>query len=100
MPRKPQAIRPPAHLDRADKFSFRKVIERLEAAQLQVSEAQTPLICGLVSAEQRIGRLEVLLARCAAGGIDATSISEFVALNGQINATIDLAHRIEGRLGL
>jgi hypothetical protein len=100
MTQKVQEIRAPAHLSRFEKGQFRAVNKRLSAAGIASNEAQTPLICDLIEIDGRLKRLEVLISRVAAKGIEGTIISDYLALSSQINATMALRHKVERRLGL
>ncbi|WP_316359768.1 hypothetical protein [Devosia sp.] len=100
MDQKPEEVRAPAHLDRYEKGKSRAVLKRISAAEVLTNEGQTPLLCDLIAIEGRLAKLEVLLGRVTAGGSGGTSISDFLALNTQINATTAMRHKIERRLGL
>lgn len=97
---KPQEIRAPAHLSRYEKGKFRAVLKRTFAAKVTANESQTPLICDLIEIDSRLAKMEMLLGRVTAHGLEKTNIPDFLALNSQINATMAMRHKIERRLGL
>lgn len=97
---KPQHIRPPSHLSRAEKTSFTRIAKQVTADETALNAAQVDLICDLIAARARITALRKMMDdHIAANSTFDTDKARILTLNGQINTTTSLAHRIADRLG-
>jgi phage terminase small subunit len=98
---KPVEIKAPSWMPRGEKLMFRRVVSQLNGAGVDVSEAQIDLIADYVEARLRIKALSDMLEdEIAAKSSFVVDKARILQLNGQINATTSLSHRIAEKLGL
>jgi len=98
---KPQDIRAPSSLSRAEKAAFKRVVRHMIEAGIEVNSGKTDAICDLVAARSRISVLRAMLdAEVEAKSGFVVDKARILALNTQINATTALAHQVADRLGL